>query len=371
MLQEALKEALKHVLIIIAIAMVTIVSMPIEKAYASTLEPTSDQKIEYRAISQEIVNGKKQLIIEVRIRKLNFKGIDLRLQYDTALLTPSDIETNTAIDVNDADDIPSNFTYVNGFEKYMDMLEVEGTQGELRMVYSILGEDERTGTNEYYKEETVNEPIVEVTDEAIIGKISFQMEDETAITTDDIKLKTGSTSPTTGIKVVTSEANIYQAQSLFEFTLDLTSKNANLSKIEINNGNDENGDYRKYDLNPIFEKETLEYETKILEYVDTVDLNIQAEDANSTIKIKYPKRDDDGKAERDNNGNIIYEEKQISQEFSEKITLNQLGEEDTIVEITVTAEDGVTEKIYRIHIKRPYGKIKGKVQLGDGLKESM
>ena len=233
MLQEALKEALKHVLIIIAIAMVTIVSMPIEKAYASTLEPTSDQKIEYRAISQEIVNGKKQLIIEVRIRKLNFKGIDLRLQYDTALLTPSDIETNTAIDVNDADDIPSNFTYVNGFEKYMDMLEVEGTQGELRMVYSILGEDERTGTNEYYKEETVNEPIVEVTDEAIIGKISFQMEDETAITTDDIKLKTGSTSPTTGIKVVTSEANIYQAQSLFEFTLDLTSKNANLSKIEI------------------------------------------------------------------------------------------------------------------------------------------
>ena len=314
---------------------------------------------------------KKQLIIEVRIRKLNFKGIDLRLQYDTALLTPSDIETNTAIDVNDADDIPSNFTYVNGFEKYMDMLEVEGTQGELRMVYSILGEDERTGTNEYYKEETVNEPIVEVTDEAIIGKISFQMEDETAITTDDIKLKTGSTSPTTGIKVVTSEANIYQAQSLFEFTLDLTSKNANLSKIEISNGNDENEDYRKYDLNPIFEKETLEYETKILEYVDTVDLNIQAEDANSTIKIKYPKRDDDGKAERDNNGNIIYEEKQISQELPEKITLNQLGEEDTIVEITVTAEDGVTEKIYKIHIKRPYGKIKGKVQLGDGLKESM
>ena len=41
------------------------------------------------------------------------------------------------------------------FEKYMDMLEVEGTQGELRMVYSILGEDERTGTNEYYKEEYI------------------------------------------------------------------------------------------------------------------------------------------------------------------------------------------------------------------------
>ena len=372
MLQEALKKVVKHVLIIIA--MVTILNIPAGKAFASTLEPTNDQKIEYRAISQEVVNGKKQLIIEVRIRKLNFKGIDLRLQYNTALLTPSDIETNTAIDVNDADNIPSNFTYINGFEKYMDMLEIEGTQGELRMVYSILGEDERTGTNDYYKEETANEPIVEVTDEAIIGKISFQMEDETEITTDDIKLKEGNTSPTTGIKVITSEANNYQAQSLFEFTLDLASKNANLSKIEISNGNDEDGDYRKYDLNPIFEKETLEYETKILEYVDTVDLNIQTEDAKSTMKIKYPKRDDDGKAERDNSGNIIYEEKQIidtSQELREKITLNELGEEDTIVEITVTAEDGVTEKTYKISIKRPYGKIKGKVQLGDGLKESM
>ena len=40
MLQEALKEALKHVLIIIAIAMVTIVSMPIEKTYASTQQVT-------------------------------------------------------------------------------------------------------------------------------------------------------------------------------------------------------------------------------------------------------------------------------------------------------------------------------------------
>ena len=176
MLEEKLKKAIAQILLIIAIAMATIINIPAGKVYASTLEPANDQKIEYRAISQEVVNGKKQLIIEVKIRKLNFKGIDLRLQYNTALLTPSNIETNAAIDVNDADDIPSNFTYINGFEKYMDMLEIEGTPGELRMVYSILGEDERTGTNDYYKEETQNQPIVEVQDEAIIGKISFQME---------------------------------------------------------------------------------------------------------------------------------------------------------------------------------------------------
>lgn len=374
MLERKLKKAIAQILLIIAIATVTIISIPAGKVYASTLEPANDQKIEYRAISQEVVNGKKQLIIEVRIRKLKFKGIDLRLQYNTALLTPSNIETNAAIDVNDADGIPSNYTYINGFEKYMDMLEIEGTTGELRMVYSILGEDERTGTNNYYKEETANQPIVEVADEAIIGKISFQMEDETAITTDDIKLKTGSTSPTTGIKVVTSESNNYQAQSLFEFTLDLKSKNANLKKIEISNGNNEEGNYRSYDLNPTFDKDTLEYETKIVEYIDSVNLKTQAEDAKSTIKIKYPKKDKNGKTERDNNGNIVYEEKKItdtSQEIQEKIELNKLGEEDTIIEITVTAEKQEIQKTYKIHIKRPYGKIKGKIQLGDGLKESM
>ena len=374
MLKEKLKKAIAQILVIIAIAMVTIISIPAEKVYASTLEPANDQKIEYRAISQEVVNGKKQLIIEVRIRKLKFKGIDLRLQYNTALLTPSNIETNAAIDVNDADGIPSNFTYINGFEKYMDMLEIEGTTGELRMVYSILGEDERTGTNDYYKEETANQPIVEITDEAIIGKISFQMKDEIAITTDDIKLKTGSTSPTTGIKVVTSESNNYQAQSLFEFTLDLKSKNANLKNIEISNGNNEEGNYRNYDLNPTFDKDTLEYETKVLEYVDSVDLKMQTEDAKSTIKIKYPKKDENGKTERDSNGDIVYEEKQItdtSQEIQEKIGLNELGEEETIIEITVTAEKQEIQKTYKIHIKRPYGKIRGKIQLGDGLKESM
>jgi len=374
MLKEKLKKAIAQILVIIAIAMATIINIPAGKVYASTLEPANDQKIEYRAISQEVVNGKKQLIIEIRIRKLKFKGIDLRLQYNTALLTPSNIETNAAINVNDADGIPSNFTYINGFEKYMDMLEIEGTTGELRMVYSILGEDERTGTNDYYKEETANQPIVEVTDEAIIGKISFQMEDGIEITTDDIKLKTGSTSPTTGIKVVTSESNNYQAQSLFEFTLDLKSKNANLKKIEISNGNNEEGNYRSYDLNPTFDKDTLEYETKILEYVDSVDLKMQTEDAKSTIKIKYPKKDENGKTEKDSNGDIVYEEKQItdtSQEIQEKIGLNELGEEETIIEITVTAEKQEIQKTYKIHIKRPYGKIKGKIQLGDGLKESM
>ena len=73
MLKEKLKKAIAQILVIIAIAMVTIINIPAGKVYASTLEPANDQKIEYRAISQEVVNGKKQLIIEIKIElmKLN------------------------------------------------------------------------------------------------------------------------------------------------------------------------------------------------------------------------------------------------------------------------------------------------------------
>ena len=144
----------KKLLVFILIVVMTFLFMPMKFSYGVTvLEPTDDQKVEYRAVSRAEVNGKKQLIIEVRLKHLNIKGMDLRLQYNDSLLTPSDMTTNQAIDVNDADDIPSNFSYINGFEKFMDMMEMEPSIGELRMIYSILGEDERTGTNDYFKDD--------------------------------------------------------------------------------------------------------------------------------------------------------------------------------------------------------------------------
>ena len=70
MLQEALKEALKHVLIIIAIAMVTIVSMPIEKAYEKFYKileqidnsdiPPCEQHEFYQEIESEIGQKRQQ-----------------------------------------------------------------------------------------------------------------------------------------------------------------------------------------------------------------------------------------------------------------------------------------------------------------------
>ena len=41
--------------------------------------------------------------------------------------------------------------------------------------------------------------------------------------------------------------------SLFIFTLDLKSKNADLADLKLSNGSDEDGDYREYTLNPKFD----------------------------------------------------------------------------------------------------------------------
>ena len=54
MLKGKLKKAIAQILVIIAIAMATIISIPAVKVYASTLEPANDQKIEYRAISRSL-----------------------------------------------------------------------------------------------------------------------------------------------------------------------------------------------------------------------------------------------------------------------------------------------------------------------------
>lgn len=136
------------ILTIIMILMGIIISK--NKTYAATLEPDENQKVEFRAVSQEENNGNRQLIVEVWIRNLDFKGMDLRLNYDSSLINTSDLETNEIIDINDALTIPDNFEFTNDFGKYMDMMAMNLEEGELRIIYSLLREDERTGTNEYF-----------------------------------------------------------------------------------------------------------------------------------------------------------------------------------------------------------------------------
>lgn len=58
---------------------------------------------------------------------------------------------------------------------------------------------------------------------------------------------------------------------------------------------------------------------------------------------------------------IVYEEKELINDTPSEITLNKLGEPDTVLTVIVTAEDGVNKNEYQIVIKRPYGILKGEV----------
>ena len=174
-------------------------------------------------------------------------------------------------------------------------------------------------------------------------------------------------SPNTGIKINTNGINNYQAQSTFRFTDNTASKDSSLTDIVLSTGkvdedNPENSTYKEYELTPEFDKDTLNYELELLENIDTMDLTVTKSDENATMKIKVPKRDDDGNLVYDTDGTtIIYEEKEIEDKISTEITLNRLGEPDTNITIIVTAEDGTTTSEYNITIKRPHGTIKGSI----------
>ena len=180
--------------------------------------------------------------------------------------------------------------------------------------------------------------------------------------------------PTTGIKINIDGTNNYQAQSTFRFTDQTASRDADLVNIRLSTGevdavNPENSTYKEYAYTPDFNKETLDYELTLLEYVDEMNLTAIKSHEKASLKIKIPKRDENNKLVYDTDGNtIIYEEKEIEDKVPIEIRINKLGEPDTKITIIVTAEDGSTKE-YNITIKRPYGTVKGSIQLGETLRD--
>ena len=141
------KSIIKFIVLIILCIFAIITLMP--KTYAGVTTPTPDKKIQFRAVELRENNGEKQLIVEAWIQNLDFKGIDLRLQYDSSLLSLSDLETNEKISINDPLTIPGNFEFCNNFEQFMEIAEYNKEDGELRLIFSNLTEDEVTETSDY------------------------------------------------------------------------------------------------------------------------------------------------------------------------------------------------------------------------------
>lgn len=175
--------------------------------------------------------------------------------------------------------------------------------------------------------------------------------------------------PTTGIKINLNVKDSIENKSAFRFVDATASKNANLDNLIVSSGttdeeNPDNSTYKEYELNPKFDKDTLNYELELLENIDELNLKSILSDTKSSMKLKKPKRDEDGNLVYESDGvTVEYEELDIQNNVSTTVKLNELGKGDTNLTITVTAEDGKTEKEYTLVVKRPYGVIRGSIFL--------
>lgn len=211
--------------------------------------------------------------------------------------------------------------------------------------------------------------VVNTDGSVLLGKMSFQMTEDVFDAGWFQLVESAESSPTTGIKINIDGTNNYQAQFTFRFTDQTASKDADLTNIVLSTGevdetNPDNSTYKEYALTPSFDKDTLDYELTLLEYVDNMNLTVTKSDEKATMKVKVPKRNEDNELVYDTDGTtIIYEEKEILSDTPLEVTLNKLGEPDTEITIIVTAEDGKTTKQYTVTIERPYGTIKGSIYL--------
>lgn len=326
-------------------------------AESKLVEPTEDQFFELRAVKVTNIEGKdKQVIFELWAHEIEFKGFDVRFSYDGTHFAPSNINTNEY-----TDDETEFFKFESEFSDCLELFTVPYTGTSTGGMRAVVSFNPPISESEHIKNKENVGMIVDSSGSVLLGTLSFR----TTLDKFDIssfKLETSdTTSPKTGIKIIIDGSTYYENQSTFRFTDKSASRNADLSNIKLSNGNKDDENYKEYALNPSFDKNTLEYTTELLEYVDKVNLEVTKDDEKSSIVIKQPKHDENGNLVFEDDGStIVYEETSLD-DLKNEIVLNKLGEPDTVIELKVTAEDEVTTKTYKITIHRPYGTIKGSI----------
>jgi len=341
------------------------------------ITPEENQYFELRAVNVKEVTGQnKQVTMELWGNNLEFKGFDVRFTYDNTKIETSNLLTNEI-----TNDTTKYFEFADEFKNALEFETIQydatGTGIRARLAFkSTINEIEET---EHIINKDVIGKVINTGESVLLGKMSFQMKAD-VFDSEWFQLVENSDSyPTTGIKInlngfKTDTPQNFQAQSTFKFTDKTASKDASLSNIVVSSGekNDtepEKHTYKEYQLKPEFDPTKLEYEITLLEYIDDLDIKITPTDSKAKAKIKVPKRDDHSNLQYKEDGTtIIYEEKEILADTPLNVIINKLGEPDTKLTITVTAEDGKTTKDYILTIKRPYGTIKGQVQLGETLR---
>lgn len=326
-------------------------------AESKLVEPTEDQFFELRAVKVTNIESKdKQVIFELWAHEIEFRGFDVRFSYDGTHFAPSNITTNDY-----TDDETEFFKFESEFSDCLELFTVPYTGTSTGGMRAVVSFNPPISESEHIKNKENVGMIVDSSGSVLLGTLSFR----TTLDKFDIssfKLETSdTTSPKTGIKIIIDGSTYYENQSTFRFTDKSASRNADLSNIKLSDGNEDDENYKEYALNPSFDKNTLEYTTELLEYVDKVNLEVTKDDEKSSIVIKQPKHDENGNLVFEDDGStIVYEETSLD-DLKNEIVLNKLGEPDTVIELKVTAEDEVTTKTYKITIHRPYGTIKGSI----------
>ena len=290
-------------------------------------------------------------------------GFDVRFSYDSTKLKPSSLDTNEVIVTDPDKTTDATMTYFKFETEFKNNLQL------IRVPYKettiVDGNEVETIRDDVIRAATAFNPPVNPTEHMVntpngmtvqttggvkLGKMSFQM---TADVFDIswFNLVQANTSPKSGIKVSVDETNKLEEQFRFIFTDKTASKDADLTNIKISHGtvdteNPDNSTYKEYPLTPTFDKDTLEYQIELREYIDDIDLEIKKSDEKSKVKIKVPKRDEEtGELVYEADGTtIIYEEKDIEDSTPLNIVINELGKPDTELAITVTAEDRKNNK---------------------------
>lgn len=324
---------------------------------ATTLKPNDSQNLEMRAIEVKEVQGNgKQVMFELWANDVDFKGFDVRFAYDISNYVPSNLKTNV-----ETDDENEYFALESEFKGKLDVITIPylsgGTTG-IRMIISFAPPVE---DSENIKDET----LISAGKSVLLGKMSFKMKTDILDINSFYLIEDKTTSPITGIKINVNIQDSYEEQSTFIFTNKTASNDATLNNLILSTGieDSEESTYKEYDLIPIFDKQNKEYSLELNEYIDEMNIEAEVSYEKSTMKLKLPKKDENGKLTYDTDGQtIIYEEKEFLNKTRMPVTLNKLGEPDTIIEVIVTAEDGKTQETYKISIHRPYGKIKGNIK---------
>lgn len=203
------------------------------------------------------------------------------------------------------------FEFEDEFKNTLDMMalvEEDDTPLADNIIRWVISFFPPINTSEHIIEKDEYGKIIDTKGGVLLGKMTFQIiaPEEEEFTTDWFRLvKDEEHSPTTGIKINLDVTTYYQNQSTFRFTKDIKSKEVYLSNLIVSRDIEDKENQgqvikKEYSLTPEFTKETLNYELELLEYLDTLDITAVAETENSTLKIKVPKRDEDG--------NLVYEE---------------------------------------------------------------